>query len=68
MHPNFILQEGTRNNFTVDNDISLLKLSKDLEFNDMIQPIALPSENHTDFQLHMVKLVNEKYDTYAPDL
>ncbi len=57
VHPHFNLQEETRKNFTFDNDIALLRLSKDLQLNNKIRPIALPSKNHTDSQLHMVKLV-----------
>ena len=59
VHPHFSRQEETRKNFTFDNDIALLRLSKDLQFSNKIQPIALPSENHTYSQLRMVKLVND---------
>ena len=59
VHPHFNYQEENRKNFTFDHDIALLRLSKDLQFSNKIQPIALPSENHTDSQLRMVKLVND---------
>ena len=59
-HPNYIHVEESftdfeeyvkydkERNFTHDNDIALWKLSKDLEFNDKVQPIALPSAIHSD--------------------
>ena len=61
-HPNYMYVEEKTNftdfeeydtyhkeaNFTYDNDIALWKLSKDLEFNDKVQLIALPSADHSD--------------------
>ena len=44
-------------NYTHDNDIALWKLSKDLEFNDKVQPIALPSANHSDTFLTETELL-----------
>ena len=39
IHPNYF------QNLLEDNDIALLELSEDLEFNEKIQPIALPDED-----------------------
>ena len=58
VHPHY--KEGTWDTFNGDNDIAMVRLSKDLDFNSYIQPIALPSENHTDSQLQMVKFVKDK--------
>ena len=46
IHPDFHKNE----NNTV-HDLALLKLSNDLEFNDAIQPISLPSPNYSDHHL-----------------
>ena len=70
-HPNYIYVEEKTNStnfeeydrydkeatFTYDNDIALWKLSKDLEFNDKVQPIALPSANHSDTFLTETQLL-----------
>ena len=70
-HPNYIYVEektnftnfeeydkyGKEANFTYDNDIALWKLSKDLEFNDKVQPIALPSAIHSDIFLTETELL-----------
>lgn len=44
-----------------DNDLALLKLSNDLEFNDAIQPISLPSLNYTKYDLLFEELIFAGY-------
>merc|ERR1712212_42405 len=41
-----IIQHEDYNGFTISNDISLLKLSEPLSFNDYVQGIALPAPGH----------------------
>ncbi|XP_037776736.1 chymotrypsin-like elastase family member 2A [Penaeus monodon] len=41
-----IIQHEDYNGFTISNDISLLKLSQPLTFNDYVGPIALPEAGH----------------------
>lgn len=40
-----ILPHEKYNSHLIHNDIGLLKLDKDIEFNDKVQPIKLPAEN-----------------------
>lgn len=68
-HPNYIYVEESftdfeeyvkydkEKKFTHDNDIALWKLSKDLEFNDEVQPIALPKAIHSDTFLTETELL-----------
>ena len=58
LHPQYDRQEKLEKTFAADNDIALLKLSKELDFNERVQPIALPNEKLTDLQLQLVKLLN----------
>ena len=53
IHPNY--------NYYRDNDLALLKLSNDLEFNDAIQPISLPSPNYTKYDLLFEELIFAGY-------
>ena len=58
-HPNFQFPK---------NDVALLKLSNNLEFNDAVQPIFLPSSNATKYDLLFEELIfagygSEKVDT-----
>ena len=45
-HPNLY---GNLYEYKTDRDLALLKLSNDLEFNDAIQPISLPSTNYSNY-------------------
>ena len=47
IHPGFHKNEDN----TTVHDLALLKLSNDLEFNDAIQPISLPSQNYSDHHI-----------------
>ena len=63
IHPNYGWKMGQWYN-----DLALLKLSNDLEFNDAIQPISLPSLNYTKYDLLFEELIfagygSEKFNT-----
>ena len=45
-HPNLY---GNLYEFKTDRDLALLKLSNDLEFNDAVQPISLPSTSYSNY-------------------
>ena len=57
-HPNLY---GNLYEFKTDRDLALLKLSNDLEFNDAIQPISLPSRNYPNYNLFSSELIFAGY-------
>lgn len=42
-----ILLHPKYDQFTSDNDIALLELSSPVAFNDLVQPVCIPSPSHT---------------------
>lgn len=47
IHLSHFIQHEDFNGFTHSNDVALLRVSKPFVFNDFVQPIDLPPENHT---------------------
>ena len=58
-HPNFQFPK---------NDVALLKLSNNLEFNDAVQPIFLPSSNATKYDLLFEELIFAGYGSEEVDI
>ena len=65
IHPNYTWNEY--NIYSKDNDLALLKLSNDLEFNDAIQPISLSSPNYTMYNLISEELIFGGYGSLEVD-
>ena len=63
IHPDFHMNEDN----TTIHDLALLKLSNDLEFNDAIQPISLPSQNYSDSDLFFDDLIFAGYGVEEMD-
>ena len=57
-HPNLY---GNLYKYKTLRDLALLKLSNDLEFNDAIQPISLPSPNYSNYNLFSSELIFAGY-------
>ena len=57
-HPNLY---GNLYEYKTDSDLALLKLSNDLEFNDAIQPISLPSTSYSNYDLFSSELIFAGY-------
>ena len=57
-HPNMY---GNLYEYKTDRDLALLKLSNDLEFNDAIQPISLPSPSYSNHNLFSNELIFAGY-------
>jgi hypothetical protein len=57
-HPNLY---GNLYEYKTDRDLALLKLSNDLEFNDAIQTISLPSTGYSDYNLFSSELIFAGY-------
>ena len=57
-HPNLY---GNSYEFKTDRDLALLKLSNDLEFNDAVQSISLPSPNYPNYHLFSSELIFAGY-------
>ena len=57
-HPNLY---GNLYEYKTDRDLALLELSNDLEFNDAIQPISLPSTSYLKYNLYASELIFAGY-------